>query len=129
MLGKSAGRAPSYAAEEVLGRVHELLQSPAWSRAWLAVLDDLPAPADDELERAHGRTIITTREAEWVQQGEDSREVSVTDLQYCDWCGAGSLTMLKCGKCRPVYYCSIDVKRQRGAGIKSGACSSATWKT
>ena len=81
MLGKSAGRAPSY--EEVRGRVHELLQSPAWSRAWLAVLDDLPpddeprrpAPADDELERAglgwlmgdfpwaHGRTIITTRAA------------------------------------------------------------------
>ena len=41
MLGKSAGRAPSCAAEEVRGRVHELLQSPAWSRAWLA--DDLPA--------------------------------------------------------------------------------------
>lgn len=50
MLGQSAGRAPSCAAEEVRGRVHELLQSPAWSRAWLAVLDDLPAPADDELE-------------------------------------------------------------------------------
>ena len=71
MLGKSAGRAQSSAAEEVRGRVHELLQSPAWSRAWLAVLDDLPAPADDELERAglgwlmggfswaHGRTIIS----------------------------------------------------------------------
>ena len=71
MLGKSAGRAPSCAAEEVRGRVHELLQSPAWSRAWLAVLDNLPAPADDELERAglgwlmdgfpwaHGRTIIS----------------------------------------------------------------------
>ena len=56
-------------SEEVRGRVHELLQSPAWSRAWLAVLDNLPAPADDELERAglgwlmggfpwaHGRTI------------------------------------------------------------------------
>ncbi len=51
-------------------------------------------PADDELERvglgwlmggfpwAHGRTIITTRAAEWVQQGEESREVSVTDLQH-----------------------------------------------
>ncbi len=39
-------------SEEVRGRVHELLQSPAWSRAWLAVLDNLPAPADDELERA-----------------------------------------------------------------------------
>jgi hypothetical protein len=40
MLGKSAGRAPSY--EEVRGRVHELLQSPAWSRAWLAVLTTCP---------------------------------------------------------------------------------------
>jgi hypothetical protein len=50
MLGKIAGRAPSCTAEEVRGRVHELLQSPAWSRAWLA--DDLPALADDELERA-----------------------------------------------------------------------------
>ena len=123
MLGKSAGRAPSCAAEEVRGRVHELLQSPAWSRAWLAVLDDLPAPADDELERAglgwlmggfpwaHGRTIITTRATEWVQQGEDSREVSATDLQHCDWCGAGSLMMLKCGACRLVYYCSVDCQK------------------
>jgi hypothetical protein len=32
--------------------------------------------------------------------------VSATDVQHCDWCGAGSLTMLKCGKCRLVYYCS-----------------------
>jgi tetratricopeptide (TPR) repeat protein len=121
MLGKSAGRAPS--CEEVRGRVHELLQSPAWSRAWLAVLDDLPAPAENELERAglgwlmgefpwsHGRTIITTRSAEWVLQREDSREVSATDLQHCDWCGAGSLTMLKCGACRLVYYCSIDCQK------------------
>jgi len=31
MLGESAGRAPSY--EEVRGRVHELLQSPAWTMA------------------------------------------------------------------------------------------------
>ena len=59
---------------------------------------------------AHGRTIITTR-AEWVQQREDSREVSGTDLQHCDWHGAGSLTMLKCGKCRLVYNCSIDCQK------------------
>jgi hypothetical protein len=39
---QGTGRAPSYAAEEMLGRVHERVQSPAWSRAWLAVLDDLP---------------------------------------------------------------------------------------
>jgi len=48
-----------------------------------------------------------TKEGRAVQQGEDSREVSATDLQHCDWCGASSLTMLKCGKCRLVYYCSI----------------------
>jgi hypothetical protein len=30
--------------EEVRGRVHELLQSPAWSRAWLVVLDDPRRP-------------------------------------------------------------------------------------
>ena len=35
---KSAGRAP----EVVRWRVHELLQSPAWSRAWLAVLTTCP---------------------------------------------------------------------------------------
>jgi hypothetical protein len=91
--------------------------------ARLAVLYDLPAPADDKLERAglgllmggfpwaHGRTIITTRAAAWVQQGEDSREVCATDLQHCDWCGAGSLTMRKCGKYKLVYYCSIDCQR------------------
>jgi hypothetical protein len=95
-------------------------------RLFIGGPDDLPAPANDELERAglgwlmggfpwtHGRTIITTRAAEWVQQGGDSREVRATDLQNCDWCGAGSLTMLKCGKCRLVYYCSID-------------CQKATW--
>jgi len=49
MLGKIAGRAPSCAAEEVCGRVHELLQSPAWSKAWLAVLckDTEPSPEQD----------------------------------------------------------------------------------
>ena len=80
-------------------------------------------PADDGLERAglgwlmggfpwaHWRTIITTRAAEWMQQDEDSQEVSITGLQHCDWCGADSLTMLKCGKCRLVYYCSIDCQK------------------
>jgi hypothetical protein len=48
-MGKRAGRAPS--CEEVRGRVHELLQSPAWSRAWLA-------PADDKLERAGLRRLM-----------------------------------------------------------------------
>jgi len=41
-----------------------------------------------------------------VQQGRDSREVSAADLQHCDWCGAGTLAMLKCGRRRLVYYCS-----------------------
>jgi len=90
MLGKSAGRTQSCATEEVCGRVHELLQSPAWSRAWLAVLTTCRRPTTSwrgpgwlmgGFPWAHGRTIITTRAAEWVQQGEDSREVSATDLQ------------------------------------------------
>ena len=42
MLGNNAGRALSYVAEQVRVRVHELLQSPAWSRAWLAVLTTCP---------------------------------------------------------------------------------------
>jgi len=56
MLGQSAGRAPSCAAEEVRGRVHELLQSPAWSRAWLAVLEDLMPPHSRPL--AHHRVTL-----------------------------------------------------------------------
>ena len=54
MLGKSAGRAPSYAAEDderavqsPAWRVHELLQSPACSRACFR-----SAPGDEELEMA-----------------------------------------------------------------------------
>ncbi len=61
----------------------------------------------EALLRQHG----ATRATEWVQQGEDSREVSAADLQHCDWCGAGSLTMLKCGACRLVYYCSVDCQK------------------
>ena len=49
-----------------------------------------------------------------MQQGEDSREVSATDLQHCDWCGAGSLTMLKCGKCRLVYAGVLELVRYLG---------------
>ena len=30
------------------------------------------------------RTITTTRAAEWVQEGKDSRDLSATDLQHCD---------------------------------------------
>ncbi len=96
-----------------------------------------PAHADDELERAtlewlmggfpwaHGRTIIKTRAAEWVQQGGDSREVSATDLQHCNWCGTGLLTMLKCGKCRLVYYCSIDCQKGRKEQAQSGLLAQA----
>jgi len=79
MLGKRAGRAPAYAAEEVRGRVHELLQSPEWSRAWLAVLGPGRAGRRRCHRRAgegrlgwlmggfpwaHGRTIIPMRAAE-----------------------------------------------------------------
>jgi hypothetical protein len=86
----------------VRGRVHELLQSLVCSRAWLPVLDNLPSPADNELERAglgwlmgwfpwvNGQTIIMTMSAEWVQQGEDSREVILTMLSatlQLVWCG------------------------------------------
>jgi hypothetical protein len=46
---------------------------------------------------------------EW--RGGNSREVRATDLQHCDWCGVGSLTMLKCGKCTLVRYCSIDCQK------------------
>ena len=60
-----------------------------------------------------------------------------THLQHCDWCGAGCprmlqipLTMLKCGNCRLVYYCSNEqYRRPRGANTKSCACPSAAWKT
>jgi hypothetical protein len=130
MLGTNAGRALSYVAEQVRVRVHELLQSPAWSRAWLEVLDDLPAPADDELERAglgwliggfpwtHGRTIITTREAEWVQQGEESREVSATDLQHCEKFRNGNLTLDLPGWCQLMLMRGdiFAASRRGGAG-------------
>jgi len=136
MLGKSAGREMSY--EEVRGRVDELLQSPAWSRAWLAVLTTCP-PADVELERAGARVadgLVSV--GAWADHHhdaggrmgaaeEDSREVSATDLQYCDWCGAGLLTMLKCGKCKLVYYCSIDCQRATWSQHKVACVPSATW--
>ena len=56
MLRKSAGRAPSY--EEVRGRVHELLQCPAWSRAWLAVHD---LPAAGRRRAGEGRARVADR--------------------------------------------------------------------
>jgi hypothetical protein len=56
-----------------------------------------------------------TRAAEGVQQGGGSLEVSETDVQHCDWCGAGSLTMLNRGKCLLVYYCSMQLDQEHGA--------------
>jgi hypothetical protein len=50
-----------------------------------------------------------------VQQGRDSREVSAADLQHCDWCGAGTLTMLKCVapvSCQPRAHAGTDCDRQ-----------------
>ena len=133
MLGASAGRAPSF--EEARKRVHELLQSPEWSGKWLAVLDDMPAPSDAAMEGAglgwmlaefpwaHGRTIITTRAAEWVQEEEDSREVSAAEQRKCDGCGRGGLSraMQKCGRCRLVYYCSVECQTAAW-GEHKGAC-------
>ena len=77
--------------------MHEVLQSPGWSGRWLGVLDDLPAPSElekaglgwvlEEFPWAHGRTIITTRSGEWVEEDEDSREVTEADRRMCDKCG------------------------------------------
>jgi len=86
------------------------------------VLDDLPAPSQAEMEGAglgwmleefpwaHGRTIITTRAAEWVREEQDSWEVSAAEQRRCDQCRRCGLsgTMQKCGRCRLVYYCSVD---------------------
>ena len=134
MLGANAGRALSF--EQARAGVHELLQSPEWSGKWLAVLDDLPAPSPAEMEGAglgwllgefpwrHGRTIITTRAAAWEQEEEDSREVSAAEQRRCDQCGRGGLSgaMQKCGKCRLVYYCSVDCQTAAW-GEHKGVCA------
>ena len=112
------------------------MQSPEWSGKWLAVLDDLPAPSPAEMEGAglgwllgefpwrHGRTIITTRAAAWEQEEEDSREVSAAEQRRCDQCGRGGLsgTMQKCGRCRLVYYCSVDCQTAAW-GEHKGVCA------
>jgi hypothetical protein len=117
-------------------RVHGLLQSPAWSRAWLAVLDDLPAPADDELANrrvsvgawadhhheaggrvgAAGRGLLSgserDRSATWrlVRRGL-AHDAKVRQVS------AGLLLLDRLSKGRAE------------ASIKSYACPSATWKT
>ena len=88
--------------------MHEVLQSHEWSGRWLGVLDDLPAPAEleeaglgwiaGEFPWAHGRTIITTRAEEWVQDAEDWREVTEAERRLCDECGQSSGAMQKCGR-------------------------------
>ena len=108
--------------EQARQRVHEMLQSPGWSGRWLGLLDDLPAPSElekaglgwvlEEFPWAHGRTIITTRSGEWVEEDEDSREVTEADQRVCDKCGQSSGAMQKCGKCRKVYYCSAVCQKQ-----------------
>ena len=56
-----------------------------------------------------------------LRQGTEV-EADTADLQHCDWCGAGSLTMLKCGKCRLVHYCSGRVEHaQAQHGRRDGA--------
>ena len=88
--------------------MHEVLQSHEWSGRWLGVLDGLPAPAEleeaglgwiaGEFPWAHGRTIITTRAEEWVQDAEDWREVTEAERRLCDECGQSSGAMQKCGR-------------------------------
>ena len=80
--GGSAGAARASSQGEVRQKVHDKLASPEWRGRWLAVLDDLPAPAEyameeaglewlrDEFPWAHGRAIITARSAEWLQDEE-----------------------------------------------------------
>ena len=99
-----------------------MLQSPGWSGRWLAVLDDLPAPAEleeaglgwmaGEFPWAHGRTIITTRAEEWVHDAEDWREVTEAERRLCDKCGQSSGAMRKCGQCRKVHYCSAACQKE-----------------
>jgi len=63
-----------------------------------------------EFPWGHGWTIITTRSRGWVKDDENSREVSAAaERRTCDHCG--SLTEQKCGKCRQVYYCSIECQK------------------
>ena len=132
VLGASAGRAQPF--EEARAVVHEVLRSAEWSGKWLAVLDDMAAPAEmegaglgwmlGEFPWAHGRTIITTRAAEWAQEEEESREVSAAEQRRCDQCGRGGLsgTMQKCGRCRLAYYCSVDCQTAAW-GKHKGACA------
>ena len=98
------------------------------------VLDDLPAPSEmegaglgwllGEFPWRHGRTIITTRAAAWEQEEEDTREVSAAEQRRCDKCGRGGLsgTMQKCGRCRLVYYCSVDCQTAAW-GEHKGVCA------
>ena len=98
------------------------------------VLDDLPAPSEmegaglgwllGEFPWRHGRTIITTRSAAWEQEEEDTREVSAAEQRRCDKCGRGGLsgTMQKCGRCRLVYYCSVDCQTAAW-GEHKGVCA------
>jgi hypothetical protein len=130
----SAGQAMSF--QQARANVHKLLRSAEWSGKWLAVLDDLPAPSQDKMEDAglgwmlgefpweHGRTIITTRAAAWVQEEAASREVRAAEQRRCDRCGRGGLsgTMMKCGRCRLVYYCSVDCQTAAW-GEHKGACA------
>ena len=122
-IQEDSSAAGSLVHEDVRKRVHEVLQSPRWSGRWLAVLDDLPSPSElegaglgwllEEFPWSHGWTIITSRAAEWVQDDEDSREVTVAEAERrCDNCGQGSGAMQKCGQCRKVYYCSAVCQKQ-----------------
>ena len=94
------------------------------------MLDDLPPPSElegaglswvpEEFPWSHGRTIITTRAEQWVQDEKYSREVTETERRFCDKCGlfSASGAMQKCEQCRNVYYCSAACQKQAWAEHK-----------
>ena len=134
--GSAAGGACSaqqqLAQSTVRHQVHAILGSSTWRGLWLGVLDDLPGPeameADGldwllkEFPWVHGRTIITTRAAEWTDAEAMSVAFDAVDggdeQRQCEECGRSPpalLKGLKCGNCKNVYYCSR-------------ACQQKAWK-
>jgi len=131
--GSAAGGACSahqhLAQSVVRQRVHAILGSSTWRGLWLGVLDDLPGPeameADGldwllkEFPWVHGRTIITTRAAEWTDAEAMSVAFDAVDggdeQRQCKECGRSPpalLKGLKCGNCKNVYYCSRACQQQ-----------------
>ena len=109
-------------------RVHELLSAAKWRGLWLGVLDDLPAPEAmeeaglefllEEFPWAHGRTVITTRAAEWTHDDAISvpfDSVDGDEQRKCEQCGKSTPALLKgqkCGKCKEAYYCCRKCQKE-----------------